>query len=141
MKPITEILRSNASKHDVEFDFNQKSVVYRSMADYANLEVKKYRSREISAELPGFFKTLFSMTWDNWILYFRHQSFKKAKKAAQLRANTEGYKVYAIRSGLVSYTLLSTLEVRHNKRIRVLGKNVDAMKLTETADFVAYPKR
>ena len=57
MKPITEILRSNASKHDVEFDFNQKSVVYRSMAIYANLEVKKYRSHEISAELPGFFKT------------------------------------------------------------------------------------
>ena len=140
MNTLSEILRSKESIHDMKFDFNQKNVIYKAMSDFAVLEVRKYRNREIGKELPGFFKTLAKMSWDNWILYFRHLAFKKAKKAAQLRANTENFKVYAIRSGLISYTLLSTLEVRHNKRIRVLGKDTDASKLTATADFVGTPK-
>jgi hypothetical protein len=62
-----------------------------------------------------------------------------AKRQAQTRANIENRKCYVIRKSLIGYEILSTLDIDINKKIRVLDKNVNALKLHEVADFVAYP--
>jgi len=139
MNQLQSILKSKSSIYGVEFDVKERTAIYRAMHDFATRKVSEYRNREIKGELPNFFKVLFRMNWDNWILYFRKIAFNRAKKAAQLRAYVENRKVYCIRSSQIGYTLLSTADVEQNKKLRILGKNVDAMKLTATADYVALP--
>jgi hypothetical protein len=63
-----------------------------------------------------------------------------AKRQAQTRANVENRKCYVIQKSLIGYEILSTLDIDLNKKIRVLDKDVNAKKLHEVADFVAYPK-
>jgi hypothetical protein len=139
MNQLQSILKSKSSIYGVEFDVKERTAIYRAMHDFATRKVSEYRNREIKGELPNFFKVLFKMTWDNWILYFRKLAFNRAKKAAQLRAYVENRKVYAIRSSQIGYVLLSTADVEKNKKLRIFGKDVDAIKLTATADYVAMP--
>jgi len=139
MNTLANILKSKESIHGVKFDAQERHAIYKAMVQYAAKQVAEFKTREIKGELPNFFKVIFSMTWDNWILYFRKIAFRKARKAAQLRAYTENRKVYVIRKSQIGYTLLSTFEVDQNKRLRILGKDVDAIKLTATADYVALP--
>ena len=141
MNQLQSILKSKSSIYGVEFDVKERTAIYRAMHDFATRKVSEYRNREIKGELPNFFKVLFRMNWDNWILYFRKIAFNRAKKAAQLRADTEGYKIYCIRKSQIGYQNLSTLEVNINKKIRVLGKDVDAMQLEKVSSFIAYPKK
>ena len=63
-----------------------------------------------------------------------------AKRQAQTRANIEKRKCYVIRKSLIGYEILSTLDIDMNKKIRVLDKDINAKKLHEAADFVAYPE-
>lgn len=139
MNTLRSILKSKESIHGVTFDAQERTAIYWAMTAYAARRVAEFKTREIKGELPNFFKVIFSATWDNWILYFRKLAFKRAKKAAQLRAYTENRKIYVIRKSQISYILLSTFEVEQNKKLRILGKSVDAMKLTATADYVALP--
>jgi len=139
MNQLQSILKSKSSIHEVEFDVKERTAIYRAMTEYAARKVAEFKTREVKGELPNFFKVLFRMNWDNWILYFRKIAFNRAKKAAQLRAYTENRKIYVIRKSQISYILLSTFEVEQNKKLRILGKNVDAIKLTATADYVALP--
>ena len=139
MNTLQSILKSKESIHNVTFDVQERNAIYRAMVEYSARQVAEFKTREIKGELPNLFKILFKMTWDNWILYFRKLAFKRAKRAAQLRAYTENRKIYVIRKSQISYILLSTFEVEQNKKLRILGKNVDAIKLTATADYVAYP--
>ena len=139
MNTLQSILKSKESIHGVTFDVQERHAIYRAMTAYAARQVAEFKTREIKGELPNFFKVLFKMTWDNWILYFRKLAFNRAKKAAQLRAYVENRKVYAIRSSQIGYVLLSTADVEKNKKLRIFGKDVDAIKLTATADYVAMP--
>ncbi len=138
MNALQNILRSRASIYKVDFTQQQKKAVYRAMNDYALREVSHYRYREIKKVIN---EGILFIRWDNIILRVRRMALKAAKRNAQLRADTENRKIYCIRKSLVGYTLLSTKDVEYNKKIRVLGTNVDALKLAETADFIAYPKK
>jgi len=141
MNTLANILKSKESIHGVKFDVQERNAIYKAMVQYGARQVAEFKTREIKGELPNFFKVIFSMTWDNWILYFRKIAFRKARKAAQLRADTEGYKIYCIRKSQIGYQNLSTLEVNINKKIRVLGKDVDAIQLERVSSFIAYPKK
>ena len=122
-----------------KFTPSELSRVQVAMENYAVGMLLEYKSEEMKGEVKSFFKLMLQFTRDNAMLYMRYRVFKFAKRQAQLRANTENYKVYVIRESNIRYKVLSTIDVQFNKRIRVLGKDVTAKDLHEIADFVAYP--
>lgn len=111
-----------------------------AMVNYAASEVVRFKDREIKGEMKSFWKLLVKFSWDNALLYARSKVFKKAKRQARLRAETEGRKIYVIRKSAIGYQLMSTLDVQHNKRVRILDKDVDAMTMEQMSDFIATPK-
>jgi len=111
-----------------------------AMIEYALKQVADYKHREIKNVCLYSFKYFPRITWNNIIWWLRKLSFTMAKKQAQTRANIENRKCYVIRKSLIGYTVLSTLDINLNKKIRVLGKDVTAIKLHEVADCVVYPK-
>jgi len=111
-----------------------------AMIEYALKQVADYKDREIKNVFLYSFKYFPRLTWDNIIWWLRKISFNIAKRQAQTRANLENRKCYVIRKSLIGYTVLSTLDINLNKKIRVVDKNVNAMKLYEAADCVVYPK-
>jgi hypothetical protein len=112
-----------------------------AMVEYALKQVSDYKDREIKNVFLYSFKYFPRLTWDNIIWRLRKLSFNMAKRQAQTRANTENRKCYVIRKSLIGYEILSTLDIDLNRKIRVLDKNVNALKLHEVADFVAYPEK
>ena len=135
------IIKSKASIFNVEFDAMQYSAINSAMTEYAVRKVDKYRANENKAVVLEAI-SLFPALWKgHFKLWLRKRAFLRAKKMAQLQADTDGYKVYVIRSSDIAYKLMSTLDVRHNKRLRVFGKFVDAIVLEETASFTATTKR
>lgn len=111
-----------------------------AMVKYALKQVAAFKSREIKNICLDSLKYFPRLTWDSIIWWLRKKSFDMAKRQAQTRANIENRKCYVIRKSLIGYEILSTLDVDLNKKIRVLDKDVNAKKLHEVADFVAYPK-
>jgi len=112
-----------------------------AMIEYGLRQVADYKDREIKNVCLYSFKYFPRLTWDNIIWFLRKISFNLAKRQAQTRANVENRKCYVIRKSLIGYEILSTLDINLNKKIRVLDKDVNAKKLHEVADFVAYPKK
>jgi len=111
-----------------------------AMIEYGLRQVAEYKNREIKDVCLYSFKYFPRLTCNNIIWWLRKLSFNMAKHQAQIRANIENRKCYVIRKSLIGYEILSTLDIDLNKRIRLLNKNIDAQKLHEVADFVAYPK-
>jgi hypothetical protein len=141
------MLQSRLSQRDVKLDLTDKRDINISMAcelamlDYASGAIEKYKANEYKAlnkEAAGLIPSLVRGELKLWM---RNWFFKRAKKQAIIRANTENRKCYVIRSSDIAYKILSTKDVEINKRLKVFGKEVNAVKLTEKADFVAYPKR
>ncbi len=141
MNQIQSILKSKESIHGVTFDAKERNAIYRAMVQYAAREVAKYHNREIKSIGKRGIRLLLSLKWDNIILWIRQKSFNLAKKKAQLRANTEMRKIYVIRNSMIGYSILSTFEINQNKKLRILKKDIDAMKLHEIADFIAWPQK
>ena len=137
----TRLILLNRMKDLSELTSEQLKNIELSMIDYSIRRVSEYRNREIKEVLKEGVKLIPRLYCDNIILHIRKWSFKIACHNAQQRADTENYLVYVIRSSQIGYTLLSTLDVKHNRRIRVFGKNTNAIKLYETADFIATPKK
>jgi hypothetical protein len=134
---ISIILQKATSFRKVTLDSMQTSAALVAMNDYAIRAVAKYRDDEQRQILKESL-TLFPALWAGELkLWLRLKSFNRAKRMAQLRADSEGYKIYVILSSQIRYTLLSTAEVDFNKRVRILGKNVTDMELTKKAAFVA----
>jgi hypothetical protein len=111
-----------------------------AMIEYALKQVADYKGREIKNVFLYSFKYFPRLTWDNIIWWLRRLSFNIAKRQAQTRANIENRKCYVIRKSLIGYTVLSTLDINLNKKLRILEKDVNAIKLHEVSDFVVYPK-
>ena len=141
MMNTTKLILLNRLKSFDGLAKDQITAIQFAMSDYALKKVSEYRDREIKSTLKSGTKLFFSLRWDNIVLWLRERFFRMARKNAQSRANTENRKVYVIRKSLIGYKLLSTKDVNYNKRIRVLRKDVDALKLAKTADFIAYPKK
>ena len=141
MMTIQTILRSVLSQRNISLNPDQVLAAQEAMALYGMRTVEIYRetiSKEANIEAVSFFTSIFKGEFRLWV---RKIYFQRAKRQAIIRSETEGYKIYVIRSGDYSYQVLSTRDVNLNKKLRVLGKNVDAKKLSETADFIAYPKK
>ena len=141
MNKTTLILRSKLSQAGQTMTPEQTRCAELAMLDYMALGVATYRENESKAltkEATGLFSSIIKGELKLWI---RNWYFKKAKKEAILRSQMENRKFYVIRKTDIAYQLLSTADVEQGKKLKVLGKHVDAKKLTETADFVAYPKK
>jgi len=62
------------------------------------------------------------------------------EKTGTNTANIENRKCYVVRKSLIGYTVLSTTDNDLNKRIWILGRDVNFKKLHEMADFMLYPR-
>jgi len=141
MKEIDSILNSNLSKKGVTISNLQKCAVKNAMGDFAVKAVKNHIDKENKEAILEAIH-LFPALWSKRIkLLLRKYSCRMACKNAQIRSTTENRKCYVIRNSNISYIVLSTAEVDHIKKIRILGKDVDAIELTKVADFITYPKR
>ena len=135
------ILSSHLSQSHCTLDSSQKHAVLLAMLDFAALEVQTYRSNEATAINREAASLIPSLVRGELKLWIRSWYLKRAKRQAQLLANTTNRKIYVIRSSDVAYSLLSTADVEYNKRLRIFGKNITAKELTERSDFIAHPLR
>lgn len=121
-----------------------KEFLHRAMEDYSKSVVDDY-IQEVGRQKRFVLKPLYGiyarLTWDELVMKVRLFNLKRIKRMVQALSNEDNRKYYIIRSGEVSYIYISTRDVEHNKKIRVFGKNVDAIKLHETADIVITPKK
>lgn len=134
------ILRSKASIFNTKFDSMQVLAAEQAMIVFANDQIDEFskeQNKEVAFEAVKLFPALVKK---QFILWLRKKSFLLACKEAQLRADTEGFKCFVIRSSRIGYTILNTLDIDLNKKIRVLGKDVDAIELEKTASFTATRK-
>lgn len=141
MNQIEAVLTSKLSQRGEKLTDTQRITVMECMQAYAILAVEKMiekRNKETLIESVGFFSSIYKGEFRLWI---RKQFFLRAKRQAMIRAEVENRKVYCIRAGEFRYELLSTKDVDLNKKLRILGKDLDAVKLHSVADFIAYPKR
>ena len=140
MKQYSTLLASRLSQGNETLTAKQLNCVNLAIVDCTVAVLENYRSNEakaINKEIIGFLPMLIK---GEFTLIIRNWCRKRAQKSAQLMSDTQNMKIYGIRSGNVSYKLLSTADVDHNKKLRILGKNVGAKELTATADFYTTPK-
>ena len=138
---LLEIVKSEESKANIFLNKKETLVALKSMLVYGERAIDNYRkseSKEVKLEAVKLFPSLLKGNYKMWL---RKRSFLKAKKMAQQRANIENRKVYCIRSSEIEYTLLSTQDVLHGKRLNLFGKKVGFLELTAAADFIAMPEK
>lgn len=109
-----------------------------AMTKFAFNELAKHKSRELNEHTVSFVKLIFQANYDNIILFMRYRMYKAAVKKAKLRAKSEGYKMYVVRNDKISYRVISTLEFKINKRIRILDKDLSAKDMEREFPTV-YP--
>ena len=140
MTDLKLILASHLSKRNEALTTNQRVAVENAIMECVMHSVDEYRANEakaINKEAIGLIPALARGQLKLWI---RNWYFARAKKQAQIMANIQNRKVYVIRSSDVAYALLSNKDVEMNKRTGLLDKNADALRLHETADYIAFPK-
>jgi phosphopentomutase len=121
-----------------------KEFILRAMHEYAESAVNEYidgsnkQKRIVLRPLYGIYARL---TWDELVMKLRLFNLRRVKRIVQSLSNEDKRKYYIIQVGDVAYKYISTRDIEHNKKIRVFGKNVDAIKLHETADIVVTPKK
>lgn len=141
MSQIKDILNSKLSIQEETLNNGQRTACYSAMTHYAAVKVQEYinaQSKSVNLEAIKLFPALF---YGQWKLWLRKRSFIKSKKKAQDLANIENRPFYVIRSTEIAYVVQSTLVARSLKKRGIYGKDATAIKLQETADYVAYPIR
>ena len=121
-----------------------KEFILRAMNEWAQENVnliQKNLDKERKRIIFMIFGVFASVTWEMFILTIRNRNLKRYKKIYQDISNENGRKYYIIRSTPINYKVMSTSDVNLNKRLRILGKFVDAKKLRETADYIVTPKK
>lgn len=140
MKRTDLIIKSNLSKANAQpLDSKQLMAVETSMSEFALIKIQEFREQEnksAAIEAVGLFPALIKGEWKMWL---RKRSFLKAKKLAQKMANIERRPFYVIRSTEISYIVQSSQTARELRKRGVYKKNVNAIKLRETSDYVANP--
>lgn len=137
--PIDDVLDSSLSIAGITLDERQRNAVQAAMYNYSARTVENFEREQNKAAVKEALKLFPALFKGQIMLYLRKKSLNKAVKQAELRADIENRKMYVIRASNIAYTILSTADIEHNKKIRVFGKDVDAIKLHETADRVVYP--
>lgn len=136
---VTDVLRSQLSIYNTKLDPDQYRAVEMAMVEFGGRAVTDYRDQEAKSVKLEAIK-LFPALWKGeFKLWLRKRAFIKAKKEAQIRANTENRPVHVVRSSEIAFVVQSTKEVRQLKKVGIYKKNVDAIKMNETADYTAYP--
>lgn len=136
---VTDVLRSQLSIYNTKLDPDQYRAVEMAMVEFGGRTVDNFEREQNKAAVKEALRLFPALFKGQIMLYLRKKSLNKAVKQAELRAEVENRKMYVIRASNIAYTILSTADIEHNKKIRVFGKDVDAIKLHETADRVVYP--
>lgn len=134
------ILRSCLSRKGVELTNEQRNAVIEAMIAVAVTSVDTYRENEakaINREAAGLIPSMINGELKHWI---RNFYFKRAKRQAQMLSNNDNRWYYVIRKSDVAYEVFHTGQADHLKRVGILSKTSNAMKLTAAADFVARPE-
>ena len=139
--PIDDVLDSSLSIAGITLDERQRNAVQAAMYNYSARTVENFEREQNKAAVKEALRLFPALFKGHIMLYLRKKSLNKAVKQAELRAEVENRKMYVIRASNIAYTILSTADIEHNKKIRVFGKDVDAIKLHETADRVIYPPK
>lgn len=140
----SELGISFADLKGIEVPEKAKPIIHKAMKVYANQHVNfalnetGKQERKLVYLMLGYFAKL---TWQEFVLYLRAKSLKRHKRIAQRLANEDRRKYYIIRDSEIGFKRFSTLDVDLNKRLHIMGKDVDAKKLHEVADAVIYPYR
>ena len=138
IKPFL-VLKSQLSRSNLLLTPAQEHAVELAMLSYATLCVEQFRENEVKNINREAARLLPSIIKGELKLYIRNWYLKRAKKQAQMLADTTNRKHYVIRKTEIAYIILSTQDVELNKKLRILGKNVGAVELTAKADFIAHP--
>lgn len=104
---------------------------------YEDRKSRRMRMVESLKYLPKEFRIAYYEFFVQWI---RKIYLKKAIRTAELKAFNEGYKQYVILATKYSYKIFSTRELKYNKKIRVLKKDLTAKEVSEKASRIIYPK-
>lgn len=103
--------------HKVALRKQQRSLFFMLMGDFAKL------------------------TWDQFLDRILLKNLKRHKATAQRFANENRRKYYVIQSSRTNYLRFSSRDVKKNKNLHVFKSMVTAKELSETADFIALPKK
>ena len=109
-----------------------------AMEMYKVSELNEYRNRQLKEDMITLFQLILNFTWDNATIWARYQVYKRASKQAKLRMRTEGYKMYVVRESRLNYKVISSLDVKYNKRLKVMRKEVTAKDLEKIAALVVH---
>jgi len=135
------ILSSKLSQAGETLTPKARSAVNQAIVECCIVAVQKNRDSEakaINKEAVKFIPSILKGELTAWI---RYQYLKRAKKTAQLLADSRNMLHYVIRKSVITYTIIPNDMVDHYKKTGVFPKDATAKKLTELSDFVAYPKR
>lgn len=138
-----EVLSKNISLHkkrfpdkEIKFNLGMLEVVHLSMNEFA-LKVKKEDNLQIlKRAIPGLGYPL----WLRFSFWVKKLVREQYVKAAKHRSTVEGYKIYVLQGSGLTFKLISSREMKHNKRVRVFRKDLTAKEMEELSCFVAYPK-
>ena len=135
------ILQSHLSRRYETLNAMQQKASEDAMLDFGARMVESYRTNEakaINKEAANLFVSLIQGELKLWL---RNYYFKRACRQAKTLADITNRKIYVIRSSDINYKLLSTKDIELNKKLKIMGRNVNAMELTEKSDYIAHPNR
>jgi len=144
MRTVKEILSANIKLYkgrypdkDLNITPSMRGIIYDSMLQMAG-EVRNAEDKKIIREsfgvIPNLWLTRLSM-WAKRVV--RNQYVRQA----QLRADTECYKVYVLQGKGLTFKLISTRDFKFNKAIRVFKKDLTAKEMEKLSCYIAYPKK
>ena len=114
-----------------------RRIVYLSMIQLAR-EVRKEENTEVLKQsfgvIPGLLLTGISL----WAKRFVRNQYVRQ---AQLRADTEQYKIYVVQGKGLTFKLISTRDFKYNKAVRVFKNDLTAKDMEAVSCFIAYPKK
>jgi hypothetical protein len=112
----------------------------KSFAVNAIQEYKRNRKRQMVRTLrylPKAFRIAYQEFFIQWL---RKIFLNKSIKTGKIKAYNENYKQYIVRATEYTYKIFSTLEFKHNKRVRILKKDLTVKDVERKAARVIYPK-
>jgi hypothetical protein len=138
------IFSRNLKLHNARFpekkimiDPKTRDLIYISMLQLAK-KVRQEENVTILKQGFGLVPKLFFTKISLWIKRFVRNQYCKL---AQLRSDTENYKVYVVQGRGLTFKLISTLDFKFNKSIRVFKKDLTAKEMEAVSCFIAYPKK
>lgn len=140
MRATQEILRSKMSINDCQMDSKQLMTAEQAMFDFGKRQIDEFVRRQNKVELKSIGSFFWSLLVGDIMLWKRKKAFVRAKKKADTLANIENRPFYVIRQSETSYVVQSTLVARTLRKRGVYRKDVNSVKLHQTADYTAYPK-